>query len=282
MWRSMSIAKKIYFCMAFIILGYSASMFLVITASERSHSELNEISPDQFTASQQTQAALTAFEQEVKSYEDAVTLGDKYVLNLAKDKSNAAVNALEEIVKITELSVADRNKVSEAARKLKNYGDGAYPLYSEMAAGKMDQKDKAAALSTTAAELKTTLDTLTKEFAADLLDEISNIQGTTRRNQLVNTIVFVSVVVLAGLMVMLVVGGVMRRNNQTVERLRDIAEGEGDLTVRLASTQHDELGELSQSINRVVEKLQDIIGQLSQNAQQLGGSAHKLKDTSLQ
>src|SRR3569623_2677459 len=128
MWRSTSIAKKIYFCKAFIILGYAASMFFVSTASERSQSELTAISTALFPASQQSQAALTAFEQEVKSYDDAVTLGDKNVLNLAKDKSNAAVNALEEIVKITELSEADRNKVSAAARKLKNYGDGAYPL----------------------------------------------------------------------------------------------------------------------------------------------------------
>ena len=282
MWRSMSIAKKIYFCMAVIIVGYTISMIFVISAGQRSQSQLTAVSSALFPASKQSQAALTAFEQEVKAYEDAVTLGDKNLLDTARDKSRTATDALEGIAKIAELSDSNRKKAQDAELALQTYSASASALYSEMAAGKMEQKDKAATLSTQAADIKTNLETFTKEFSRDLHEEIANIQATTRRNQIINGVIFIFVVALAALMVALVVGGVMRRINNTVERLRDIAEGEGDLTVRLDSTQHDELGELSQSFNRFVEKLQDIIGQLSQNAQQLGGSAHKLKDTSLQ
>src|SRR3569832_143713 len=257
-------------------------MIIVISAGQRSQSQLTAVSSALFPASKHSQAALTAIEQEVKAYEDAVSLGVFFLLVSACVFCCFVFDALEGIAKIAELSDSNRKKAQDAELALQTYNASASALYSEMAAGKMEQKDKAATLSTQAADIKTNLDPFTKEFSRDLHEEIANIQATSRRNQIINGVIFIFVVALAALMVALVVGGVMRRINNTVERLRDIAEGEGDLTVRLDSTQHDELGELSQSFNRFVEKLQDIIGQLSQNAQQLGGSAHKLKDTSLQ
>ncbi|MCP4118970.1 MAG: methyl-accepting chemotaxis protein [Desulfobacteraceae bacterium] len=54
--------------------------------------------------------------------------------------------------------------------------------------------------------------------------------------------------------------------NAAVKGLKDIAEGEGDLTMRLGVTSRDEIGELASWFNTFLEKLQAIIRQIKDNA----------------
>ncbi|UTF51725.1 methyl-accepting chemotaxis protein [Desulfomicrobium sp. ZS1] len=67
-----------------------------------------------------------------------------------------------------------------------------------------------------------------------------------------------------------------------VELLRDISEGEGDLTKRLPVESTDEIGQLAQYFNTFVEKLQRIIAEISGNAQTVASSATELSAVSKQ
>lgn len=62
--------------------------------------------------------------------------------------------------------------------------------------------------------------------------------------------------------------------------LKDIAEGEGDLTRRLPVETKDEIGQLAQYFNMFVEKLQRIVGDISGNAQTVASSATQLSAVS--
>ncbi len=64
--------------------------------------------------------------------------------------------------------------------------------------------------------------------------------------------------------------------------LRDISEGEGDLTKRLPVESTDEVGQLAQYFNTFVEKLQRIIAEISGNAQTVASSATELSAVSKQ
>ncbi len=64
--------------------------------------------------------------------------------------------------------------------------------------------------------------------------------------------------------------------------LRDISEGEGDLTKRLPVESKDEIGQLAQYFNTFVEKLQRIIAEISGNAQTVASSATELSAVSKQ
>ncbi len=67
-----------------------------------------------------------------------------------------------------------------------------------------------------------------------------------------------------------------------VNRFRDIAEGEGDLTARLEIIRKDEIGDLSKWFNTFMEKLQAIIKEIAGNADTLNSSAANLSGLSNQ
>ena len=67
--------------------------------------------------------------------------------------------------------------------------------------------------------------------------------------------------------------------NATVRMLKDIAQGEGDLTKRLVENDSDELGELAKWFNVFVSKIQTIMKSISGNANILNSSSVRLGQT---
>ena len=101
------------------------------------------------------------------------------------------------------------------------------------------------------------------------------------RKQLVSVIAITAIVCLVALGVAWYVAqGLAKPIIKANELLRDIAEGEGDLTRRLEISTKDEVGELSKWFNVFVEKLQKIIAQIVDNTNTLAGSATELSATS--
>ncbi|GFE60454.1 methyl-accepting chemotaxis protein [Geobacter sp. AOG2] len=73
---------------------------------------------------------------------------------------------------------------------------------------------------------------------------------------------------------------ITRPVKEVVETIRDIAQGEGDLTKRLPIHGNNEIGELSLYFNTFVDKLHGIISLVSGSALQLASSASELQSTS--
>jgi len=73
----------------------------------------------------------------------------------------------------------------------------------------------------------------------------------------------------------------IRRLNHVIARLKDIAEGEGDLTVSLATGSDDELGELAFNFNKFVKKIRDVITDIKRISVELTGMSSQLSSTTL-
>ena len=76
--------------------------------------------------------------------------------------------------------------------------------------------------------------------------------------------------------------GMIHPVRHTVEMLKDVAEGDGDLTRRLQVNGADEISELARHFNRFVEKLQSIIRQMVGNAVTVASAATQLSAISTQ
>jgi methyl-accepting chemotaxis protein len=68
--------------------------------------------------------------------------------------------------------------------------------------------------------------------------------------------------------------------NKTVEVMKDIAQGEGDLTARLDETRNDEIGELAKWFNTFTKKVQSVILDIKQEAIQLENTSQQMKNIS--
>ena len=64
--------------------------------------------------------------------------------------------------------------------------------------------------------------------------------------------------------------------NATNSMLKDIAEGDGDLTVRVPVNTQDEIGDLGNNFNAFITKLQGIIGEISGATSQLAAASEEM------
>lgn len=103
------------------------------------------------------------------------------------------------------------------------------------------------------------------------LKEIANFRTLTRANtqsssKIQFALAFGIIAVLVLTIILCLKFVVTRPITHTVDMIKDIAQGEGDLTRRIKIRDEDEIGMLSQWFNRFVEKLQAIIREVAQNA----------------
>jgi methyl-accepting chemotaxis protein len=77
-----------------------------------------------------------------------------------------------------------------------------------------------------------------------------------------------------------ITGSVSKPIKQIVGMMRDVAEGEGDLTQRLEIDRSDEIGELAGWFNRFVDKLHDLISQMRMNIEEVASASNEIGATS--
>lgn len=105
-----------------------------------------------------------------------------------------------------------------------------------------------------------------------LNEQQTNIQNTSEEliSQTENTYRFVVILFILGLIAsvavsLLITSMITKPLNAAADAMRDIADGEGDLTLRLRVTGRDEIAKLAGGFNQFVDKIQNIITQVSES-----------------
>ncbi|NUQ65296.1 MAG: methyl-accepting chemotaxis protein [Pirellulales bacterium] len=133
------------------------------------------------------------------------------------------------------------------------------------------------------ASLNTYLEQLENRYEAEVMDvATTNIRASLASVSRAQVVTGVTVFLLAFAIGYLTSRSVVRPIRQTIDLLRDIAEGEGDLTRRLDDQRVDELGELAMWFNKFVGKLHGIIRELVGNSRTLANSSTHLSATATQ
>ncbi len=107
--------------------------------------------------------------------------------------------------------------------------------------------------------------------ADEFLASVVSLRNSTALVILISLAVIVIIIFMAAT-------AIIQPINKAVAGLKDIAQGEGDLTMRLAVTTKDEVGELAKWFNTFIEKLQHIIGKISDNTKNVNVSINELAD----
>ncbi len=282
MWKSLTIAQKIWVGMVVLILGYLITMILGYIFSLETEKRLHGISESHFLASQKSQSALNLFKEQIKMYNDAAILGDDTQIETAQVNAEKVVKSLQTIVELKELDGQLIEAVKVIVKRLEVFAASAKISYLAMATGETDGgggslAEKMGALAKETEFLKGKLEEFSQAFSEGLKKELSDIADVTQKQQYLNMVIFIGVVSIALIFVSLIISrSVKRPLSHTVHMIKDIAEGEGDLTARLEVGSRDEIGELAGWFNVFIEKLQGIIKDVAKNSEMLNSSSNDL------
>lgn len=272
----MSIAQKLFLIP--IIGTLSFALYLAITTVKLmgNVSLLDGAKGVQFPALQASSTALNDMENVKDILSSAVTTGDEDSLANAEAKATETRKLLNQIKSIDPAMEGEANRILTSFNK---YFDVAYGVSKSMIDGTADFS-KLAQLS---AEMNSSYDdanaNLTRfrdERLADFETAISDSNSSANALITLGMIMGAITTLLLFATAFPIVHQIKDSLTGVVDSLRDIAQENGDLTVRLGCSTKDEVGDLVYWFNQFMEKLQGVVKDIVHSSQPLAELAQNL------
>jgi methyl-accepting chemotaxis protein len=287
MWQSLSISKKIWVSIGILLAGYFFSMTFGFINGRDTEKRLDSVSAYFFPASHKSQAALTAFNQQIKLYEDIFMTGDETLLEATLEQSKIVQNELASIGLLAKKQGQDTKAIDALVKQTAAFTRTAQGVYRKavynaisMEADNEIQK-KIIELANTTKQIRARLTTFKMDFNTALDRELSNIKNESRQQRYWNMFLFL-VVTAATLLLsnVIIKRSITLPIKHAVDMVKDIAKGKGDLTKRLTITYNDEVGELSEWFNQFIKNMQEMTKQIIGDAETLRNASTDLSGLS--
>ncbi len=258
--RNLSIKYKILLIPAVAILGFLLFLMVIINSGTKNGERLEQIKSVDFPLLELASSNIVLFDRMDELMTNAASTGEQDMLDRARKTYRALESNLDQQL---DLYPQDASKISALRNKLTQFTGISIPLTQSMIDGTMDFSRIAEI-----AENKRQSFEATVQLLADYR-EASHVRFTTKVDDALQTgkdnltagvgigVVTVAVTLLISFSIVLLITKGM---DQIIQSLRDIAQGEGDLTRRLEQNSQDELGTLVHWFNVFVEKLHNTIG----------------------
>jgi methyl-accepting chemotaxis protein len=275
-----SIRTTIRLAIGVLAAGYVALLLMVQVTAWRTQSHMRTASTSLFPAALSCQEAEADFQKLLKHYYDAVLLQDKGALEQSEESARAMTSALDSIQEHTGFSAARQKQVSTLLRRQADFTGRSKEVYTAMIEShgtiSKQTQDAAAQLAQENKELETALHELKANLSADFQAELGSITTWSQWQRILGLIFFVVTAACATILALTLEKRVTIPLEHLTRRLRDIAEGEGDLTERLEIVNQDELGEVGSWFNLFMDKLQDVIKQIAANTELVANASEEL------
>jgi methyl-accepting chemotaxis protein len=283
--RNLGIKAKIWLIIAVFGAGYASILILQQWAAAQTSAHMNIASGTLFPAALSVQEAEAGFQKVKKRYNDAVLLQDKKALAGAEQDGQSVISSLQSVKERKGLPAELQRDVSAAMDKFQDIQSRAKPLYTAMIESPDNISEKTqtgiAALAAENKELETLLASLRENVSKAFREELEAVTVWSQRQRNFGLVVILVAVLVGGTASFFVVSRqIIQPLQQLASRLRDIAQGEGDLTRRLDSSSHDEIGEAAKWFNTFMDKLQKVISTVGHNTNGVAASSDELREIS--
>lgn len=274
--KFLSIAKKIWITLGILIIGYFISTAIGFYLGLETEIRLQSASDNLFPASMMSSTAVTAFEEQIKLYNDAVLMGEASIFTTTQEKADTVSKALTGIATMPKVDSQKKEAISQTLKEFTTFTATAQTLYAAMSSDPESiSKEKGARLAEQTQMIKEKLVTLKTNLSQDLKQELATLIDNSKNQRMLNLLLFFVIVVVALISAWFIVThAISRPLSQTVNTLRDLSKG--DLTQRLESGSKDEIGEMAQWFNIFIEQLQKIIGDILKNGGNLNKESNNL------
>ena len=283
MLQQMKIRTWILGIVAVLGAGYLLILAVVNFSATATHSRMSQISASLFPAALRMQEGEASFERMKKHYGDAVVLQDQKALADADKDAEATGTALSEVKQALN-GVGDLGKQADGLlAQFSSLRSRDHDTYSAILGAKdgpsPDLMAQVGALGKENKALSDAMLDFDKVIATSFQKELETVDAYSLRTRLVGVAMlgFVVLVCAAGWWV--TQSKVVAPLRDLAERLKDIAQGEGDLTRRIEVNGDNEIDEVGRWFNDFIGRIEDIVRRVSTHAQTLGSAATELAHT---
>ncbi|MBL4631366.1 MAG: methyl-accepting chemotaxis protein [Paraglaciecola sp.] len=282
----LSIAQKIYLIPIIGTVSFIAFLAISTLTSLNNVSLLDDAKDIQFPALQTSSIALVNMEKVRDTLSSAVTTGDEDSLEKAQEYAG---NTRSNLGQLRDIHPKFSSEANTLLTNFNEYFKVAYSVSESMVNNTADfSKIGELSVKMNNGFEKTTNDL--KKFNQSRLElfetEIQHANDAARSTITLGAILFVVTTFLLFVTTIPIVNGIRNSIVQVVNSLRDIAQEDGDLTVRINTNSQDEVGDLVKCFNQFMEKLQGVIkeivnttlplSQLAQDLNQLTDETNKI------
>lgn len=272
-----SIRARILAIFGMMGLSYMLLLAMMQITASATQQHMDHVSVTLFPAALQLQKTQVAFEQLEKRYKLAVLLEEPAELASADKDADAVAASLSSLGSIVADSPDLATRVSDISAQFSSISSRSRQTYAALLASKENVNDNlqanAKGLADDSQRLTASMQSLDKLIADQSRDEFNVTDLWASRSRVAGVFMLV-----LGLIGFVVAWGILQDKfvqplNRLACRMRDIAEGDGDLTARVEVHGNDELDEVGHWFNIFIERIEQIVLRVTQNARELKDAA---------
>lgn len=278
----MKIKVKLLLLVSLLISGLAiigTLSALQLKSTEKSYLEMQEDEKVQLIL-KSLQYRFTGLSNDERAF---LLTGDNELITGIEEKEAKILNYFDELKTISSLDITDQEAIDSIKSNLLTYSEANEKMVNTYLNGDIE-----AALTVHMEEQrsirKELVDPSIEAFINKLTNEIEEDKKLLDSQQSFANIILNSTIVLS------IIGGIIaslfiiRSINKPISimnnRLKEISEGEGDLTQSINLNSKDELSEMAHSFNKMIEKLRDLFQQVSFYSEQVAAASEQLTASS--
>ncbi|MED5522117.1 MAG: methyl-accepting chemotaxis protein [Pseudomonadota bacterium] len=275
--KKMPIATKIFLIPGIAALSFIIYLLITVYTALNNGATLEKVQKVQFPALQLSASTLVDMQKVRDTLASAVTTGDQDTLTMAQELAEEAKSGLNQIASI---SPEFRSEISRISSGFDNYFDVAYDVSKSMVNGTADFSR----LGELSAQMNQSYDGAIAAMSQFRDAQQAAFEEAFKNTDSANTSLISTGVILAVVVTVLLFGtavpivrGIKQSIDDVVRSLKDIAQENGDLTVRIETKSEDEIGELVYWFNQFMDKLQGVVRDVVEASLPLSNLAQNLR-----
>ncbi|BFT29170.1 hypothetical protein D210916BOD24_03460 [Alteromonas sp. D210916BOD_24] len=275
--KKMPIATKIFLIPGIAALSFVVYLLITVSTALNNGSTLEKVQQVQFPALQLSASTLVEMQKVRDTLASAVTTGDQDTLSLAQQLAEEANNGLKQI---SSISPDFRSEISRISTGFDEYFKVAFDVSRSMVDGTADFS-RLGELST---QMNNSYDGVIAAMSHFRDEQQAAFEEAFENTDNANTSLISTGVILAVVVTILlfatavpIVRGIKQSIDDVVRSLKDIAQENGDLTVRIETKSEDEIGELVYWFNQFMDKLQGVVRDVVEASLPLSNLAQNLR-----
>ena len=275
--KKMPIATKIFLIPGIAALSFVLYLLITIYTALNNGDVLEEVQQVQFPALQLSASTLVEMQKVRDTLSSAATTGDQDTLDAATSIASEAKAGLDRIANISPEFRSDISRISDG---FDDYFEVAFGVSQSMVNGTADFSR----LGELSAQMNGSYDSVIASMTrfkdqqqADFENAFATIDSAN--TSLISTGVVMTIVVslLLFATAIPIVRGIKSSIDDVVRSLKDIAQENCDLTVRINTQSEDEIGELVYWFNQFMDKLQGVVKDVVEASLPLSNLAQNLR-----